>query len=121
MAKLSAEELLEGLKDFRGTTQWYHHPSFPNYVYTDGVRFMASNAEAYWLLIYIFSNQTLGVLKGEEFQRWELTKNGDGAIIKVGNGNGNILKEFKIPVTDFPLDSFILWLIDHSLILPSEY
>ena len=119
--KLPPEELLENLAQFRGTSQWYKHPLFSKFVYTDGVRFVAVNAGAYWLLEFIFSNQLLPKIKGEGFQRWELTKTGSKATIKVEDGNDNLIKSFNISYTDFPLDTFILWFIDGALLLPSEY
>ena len=119
--KMPPEELLASLAEFKGTTQWYKHPLFQKFVYTDGARFLAVNAECYWLLEYIFSNQVIPEIKAEEFQRWELIKEGNEATITVGDGNGNVVKEFKIPFTDFPLDSFILWFVGNCLLLPSEY
>lgn len=115
------EELLKNLAQFRGTSQWYKHPLFQKFVYTDGVRFVAVNAGAYWLLEFIFSNQLLPEIKAEGFQRWELIKTGSKATIKVEDGNDNLVKSFNISYTDFPLDNFILWFINGALLLPSEY
>ncbi len=51
------EELLTDLAHFSGTTQWYKHPLYPKFVYTDGIHYLAIHAECYWLLEHIFSNQ----------------------------------------------------------------
>ena len=119
--KMPPEELLANLAEFRGTTQWYKHPLFSKFVYTDGVRFLAVNAECYWLLEYIFSNQTDPKIKAEEFQVWKLSKEGSKATLTIDDGNGKVIKEFKIPFTDFPLDEFTLWFVGNCLLLPSEY
>lgn len=115
------EELLTNLAQFSGTTQWYKHPLFPKFVYTDGVQFLAVNAGAYWLLEFIFSNQLLPKIKAEGFQVWKISVVNNKATIIVEEGNDKVIKTFKISYTDFPLDSFTLWFIDGALILPSEY
>lgn len=119
--KLPPAELLVTLKQFTGTTQWFKHPLFSKFVYTDGVKFLAVNAGAYWLLEFIFSNQTIPKIKAEGFQVWKIKVADSKAIIKVEEGNDKVIKTFNISYTDFPLDSFTLWFIDGALILPSEY
>jgi len=119
--KMSPAELLANLKQFSGTTQWYKHPLFQKFVYTDGVRFLAVNAGAYWLLEFIFSNQLLPEIKAEGFQVWKITVVGTKATIVMEEGNDKMIKSFNISYTDFPLDSFTLWFVDGALLLPSEY
>lgn len=121
MAKLSPEELLNNLAHFTGTTQWYRNRMFPSFTYTDGVKFLAEKAGAYWLIDYVFSNQILPELKSAPFQVWKIFVADSRAVIKVDDGNGKILKEFKIPYTDFPLTEFMLYFTDNVLLLPSEY
>ena len=113
--------LIEELKQFTGTEQWYRNPLFPKYLYTDGVKYLAEIAGAYWLIDYIFSNQSLKVIQEQEFQVWELIVDDDRAIIRVEDGNDNLIHEFKISYTDFPLKNFSLWFTDNVLLLPSEY
>lgn len=117
----SKEKLLAELRYFTGTTQWFKHPMFPNYVYTDGIKYLAVNAECYWLLEHIFIHQSIPAIKVEEFQVWKLAKEGNKATITIENGNGKIVKTFAIPYTDFPLEDFSLWFIGNTLLLPSEY
>lgn len=123
MAKgqLPKAQLLVALKQFTGTTQWYKHPLFSKFVYTDGVRFLAINAGAYWLLEFILSNQTLPKIKAEGFQVWKIKVADSKAIIDVEEGNDKVIKSFKVSYTDFPLENFTLWFIDGALLLPSEY
>lgn len=123
MAKeIKPEELLRELAQFTGTTQWFYHPLFPSFRYTDGVRYLAKTAECYWLLEYILSNQTLPEIKAQEFQVWKIVVNDDDSCnITVEDGNKNVVKEFKIPFTTFPLKEFDLWFVNNVLLLKSEY
>ncbi len=119
--KLRPEQLLADLQQFTGTTQWYKHPLFSKFVYTDGIRFLASNAGAYWLLEFIFSNQMLPKIRAEGFQVWKIKVADSKATIDVEEGNDKVIKTFKVSYTDFPLENFTLWFINGALLLPSEY
>ena len=119
--KMEPEELLSALAHFTGTTQWYRNPMFPAFTYTDGVRFLAEQAGAYWLIDYVFSNQLLPEIKDEVFQVWKIFTVDSQAVLKVEDGNGLILQEFKIPYTDFPLKEFTLLFTDNVLLLLTEY
>ncbi|MFK7748521.1 MAG: DUF6876 family protein [Kordia sp.] len=122
MAKeFKPEELLRELAQFTGTTQWFYHPLFPSFRYTDGVRYLAQTVECYWLLEYIFSNQIIPEIKKQEFQVWKIFVVDDSTTIKVEDGNDNLVKEFKIPFTTFPLSEYTLWFTDNVLLLKSEY
>ncbi len=122
MKKEDIGRLKAELRQFTGTEQYYYNPLFKDFKYTDGVKFLAERAGAYWLLDYIFSNQPHRSLKGETFQVWKIRVNqDDSATLTVEDGNDNVLTTFRIEYTDFPLEEFNLWLIDKVLILPSEY
>ena len=118
--KIQPNELLSELAHFTGTTQWFKNPMFPNFRYTDGVKYLAEKAEAYWLLDYIFSNQ-ISPVKEQPLQVWKITVIDNEGFIKVEDGNNNVVKEFKIPFTDFPLKEYTLWFTDNVLLLKSEY
>jgi hypothetical protein len=122
MNKIDTNELKAALEQFSGTEKYYFNPLFPEHRYTDGIKYLAMEAGAYWLIDFIFSYCEVPALDGEEFQVWKLMVNADeSASIKVEDGNSNQLKEFRIPFTDFPLPQIELWLVDQVLILPSEY
>lgn len=122
MTKIDENKPREELEQFSGTEQFYCDPLFPEHIYTDGVKYLAEKAGAHWLLEYIFSSQVYRRLKGQEFQVWKLqVQENRSVIISVEDGNDNVLKSFKIPFTDFPMQSIDLWLVDSVLILPSEY
>ena len=119
---MSKGELIIALKQFTGTTQWYYHPLFKAFNYTDGVRFLAINAEAYWLIEFIFSHQLNPKIKALEFQVWNLVKKENGCTITVEDGNDNVIATFNLNSTDFPLEKITLWLEESTtLLLPSEH
>jgi hypothetical protein len=122
MDKIEAIRLKAELAQFTGTGQYYFNPVFADFRYTDGIKYLAERAGAYWLLEYIFSSQPHRSLRNQNFQVWKLMVNEDNsALIKVEDGNKIVLEKFKIPYTDFPLQEIDVWLIDKILILPSEY
>ena len=115
------QELLQGLNQFTGEIVWYQPLLYPHFLYTKGVRYLAINADCFWLLDFIFSNQLLATLKEENFQVWTIEKADDKASITVCDGNGNVIEVFPLFNTFFPLKKYTLWCIQGRLILPSEY
>jgi len=111
-------ELSQGLLQFTGTENYYKH-WVGNYVYTDGVKFLADKAGAYWLIDAIFSYR-----RKEPFQVWELAVDTprNKALLTMREDTKYPPKvRQEIPFTDFPLDYIKLYLIDNVLLLPSEY
>jgi hypothetical protein len=93
--------------------------------YTDGVYLVATKGKAFWLLDVILSYQPYPVLNSPElksFQLWELTVNVDkSALVTCKEGeNSPVIFSQKIEKTDFPLPFLQLYLIDGTLMLPSE-
>ena len=114
--------LLVDLKQFSGSDRFFRHLLFRRYLYTEGVQYLADHAGAYWLIDYIFSQQTDKKIIGHPFQVWTIKVKDDGrAAIHVEDGNDHLIKRFRIDFTDFPLKTFSLWFIDETLLLPSEY
>ena len=109
-------ELKNNLDQFFGTESYYKHLS--GMLYTDGVQYLAKNAECYWLLDEIFFAK-----RKEPFQVWTLIVNEQkqATLTMKEDRDAPILVNKHIPWTTFPLDSIDLWLIDGTLILPSEY
>lgn len=121
---MSKENILKSaLKQFTGTEYWYRHQLFSAFTYTDGVKYLAGEAGAYWLLDRIFACQyEFKNLKDEPFQTWEIEIHEDkSATLICTDGNCNKLHEEKIESTDFPIKSFRFYLIDNVLLLPTEY
>lgn len=110
------------LRNYCGTETWFRHPLFCKYHYTEGVKFVAEEAGAYWLLEKILSNQILPEIKGEGFQLWKLTVDEKkAALLTCDNGNGVIVYQETIDTTDFPLKKISFYFTDSVLLLPSEY
>lgn len=115
-------KLQSELKQFTGSEQVFYLPLFPKFRYTEGVRFLAKEANCYWLLDYVFSNQHDKTIQEQPFQVWKLqVAENCTAQIKVEDGNDNLVKTFQLEFTDFPLSQIALWFIEGTLILPSEY
>ena len=84
--KLREEDLIQ----FTGSETWYRHGLFRNFLYTDGVQYVAETGKAYWLIDKIFSSHAcLAKLEGEEFCVWDLTLNKDGQGAKLVCTDGN--------------------------------
>ena len=114
--------LKDELKQFYGTSNYYTITY--NTVMTDGVKYFADKAEAYWLITDIALNSTLRKeLKDETFIVIKTRKKKDGGIIvqyEDGNYNPLLLEEY--PYSDLPDNSeFTLWKEFSTILLPSEY
>jgi hypothetical protein len=122
---------LENLNQFTGSENYYRNGMNRNFIYTDGVKYVAEEGGAYWLVDDIaIANAFDPKLKEEGFQSWILTKEeNDSARLTADDGNGNILYSKKIDFTDFPLDEIKFYVVDAlefgkntiMLMLPSEY
>lgn len=114
------------LAQFTGTEKWYRHPLAPSITYTDGVRFLAENAGAYWLLDEIALAQWQPKVKAELFQFWKLAVAGSRAVLTCADGGKNgeeskVIFTKQIPFTDFPMSEVKLYFTDNVIMLPSEY
>jgi hypothetical protein len=120
------------LNRFTGTEAYYRWSAlYPNFVLTDGAKYVAEEGKAYWLMDVIASWQAEPKVNKERFQVWILTVD-DGARAEVvaEDGNGHVLALQMIGYTDFPLQQIKLyasyrgWHQDDRymvILLPSEY
>lgn len=118
------------LNQFCGTTGYYLFTS--GFKLTDGVKYLADEAGAYWLLDIICSYQHEPKLRTphiQHFQIWELkvlpqdeATGGRSAVVtmKTDTNHPELVRQ-EIQHTDFPLDTITLYLIDGVMLLPSEY
>ena len=106
------------LNQFTGTEQYYRHWSL-RIVFTDGVKYVAETAGAFWLIDVVASYQPLKA----EFQVWKLVKEGNAYAVICTDGNDVVLKKQELPFTDFPehLMPFEMYFQNDVLFLPSEY
>lgn len=109
------------LKQFTGSERFFRNPLFLAFLYTEGVRFLAQRASAYWLIDFIFSMQLEPEIKTQPFQAWSIeVVEGESIWITVDDGNLYI-EEYRLEFRDFPLKNCTLWFIEGTLLLPSEY
>lgn len=113
----------EELRQFIGTENWYRHTLVPKVLYTDGVKYLAERAGAYWLIDAISFRQMEAVIAGLSFQVWKLKVNlaKSSAVLECSDGNGKVVHQSNIEYTDFPLPETQLYFVDNVLLLTSEY
>jgi hypothetical protein len=111
------------LNQFTGSEHWYRHGLVRSILFTDGAKYLAAKAGAYWLLDEIaFAQRGEKAVAAEEFQVWTLTVKPDRtATLSCDDGNGNTVFEKPIPYTDFPLDRIDLYFTNNTIYLPSEH
>ena len=109
------------LAQFTGTENYYKH--LFGLQYTDGIKFMAEKAGAYWLIDAIASYQrkVMNNPRLREFQLWQLVIVDNMAILtcRADSGLPAVISQM-IEYTDFPFD-IDLYVCNNVLLLPSEY
>lgn len=115
------EELRRELAFFTGSENVYK--AYPHVMITEGVKFLAERAEAFWLIDVVFSYQADRKVKQEPFQVYELNVDLKTKKAKMicTDGNENILRTQNIGFTTFPLESIKLYYTDGVVLLPTEY
>ena len=114
---------LAPLQQFTGSETIYRHALNNKVVYTDGVRYLAREGGAYWLIDEIALAQRFNrKLSSEAFQVWTLTVNNEdhSGILICDDGNGTVLVRKRIPFTDFPLQKIKLYFTNNTIWLPRE-
>ena len=112
------------LAHFHGTSQWYR-VGLPPILITDGVKYLADKAGAYWLCDVVASWQIEQAVRKHEFQVWRIRVSDDRSCVVDAwsdepDDSERITRQ-EIPYTDFPLPEFKLWYSGGALMLPSEY
>ncbi|MFZ4602988.1 MAG: DUF6876 family protein [Caulobacterales bacterium] len=111
------------LDQFTGSETWWRHPLNRRTTFTDGVRFLAEQAGAYWLIDEILLIQPEAAKLGlPDWQFWRLNVHADkSATLACHDGDGVIAYAKEIGWTDFPLKRVELWFMNDVLYLPSEH
>lgn len=123
MTPAEVAEFVLGLTHFHGTENYYRHWLGLNY--TDGVKYIADKAGAYWFLDIVASYQRyLSQFPGmNDFQVWQLSVNVEvsSGVVVCEDGNENEMVRQDLPFTDFPLQRISLWVENGTILLPSEH
>ena len=121
------QHLKEQLEQFHGSQQLFALPLCQTR-YTEGIRFLAQTANAFWLLTDA-SVMGKGLRDKSRFitvdfkrcSKTEAGTHGHDAVIAYTDGNGTTLARQQYHFTDFPLERIRLYFVDNTLLLPSEY
>lgn len=115
--------VLSDLSRFTGTEHWYRHGINRDVLYTDGAKYVADAARAYWLLdVIALAERYEKRVRAEEFQVWTLTVRLDQtALLTCADGNNNIVFTKEFGFTDFPPPGVVLWFENNTIYLPSEH
>ena len=125
---MDKDQLLDELRNFYGTEHYYRH--MPGLVITDGVKFLADEASAYWLLDMVWSYLPVLRKTDDTFFVVVLTKEGvrdPGAIFSIQDDipPNQTYAQQAIDHTDFPLDEIKMYLAASEdgfvLMLTTEY
>ena len=127
MKTINPDQLSADLRQFIGTTQWHKWSNLTALTCTDGVKYLAEEAGAYWLLDAIASHQNAPALKDsqrlQELQIWLLSVNADKSCQLTCSEDSDIppVVVQDIEFTDFPMKEVKLYVCDGVILLPSEY
>jgi hypothetical protein len=123
---MNTATLQTDLKQFTGTQCYWRVHS--NVILTDGAKYLADKAGAYWLMDIIWSITPKLTANEDEFFVLALER-GEGntaeVVVDRGRGHEKPLYTQHIPFTDFPLESQTLYIQKSDrhfvVMLPSEY
>ena len=125
---MTVAEKLPDLGHFSGTEGYYRHRVLGqiSVLLTDGAKYVAENAGAWWLMDLAAISGRQWLLEGDGFATLTITATEQGtATIKVTDGNENVIEEQHIEFTDFPEGSVTFFLSPHLdefvFYLRSEY
>ena len=119
------KDLNDKFAQFIGTEKYYAHFMGIS-VYTDGIKAMADEFQAYWLIDLVVSYQMVESIRSKHFQIWTLfSENGKAALEMREDSDQPVVVRKEIPFTDFPEGTLQMYYIDDGsykvLLLPSEY
>ncbi|MBU3888579.1 DUF6876 family protein [Methylosinus sp. KRF6] len=113
----------DDLRQFTGTANWHRHGIVRGVLFTDGAKFLADHAGAYWLLDEIAFGQRQRKVAVEGFQLWRLSVDlgKKAGALACEDGDEKTVYRKLVPYTDFPLAEIVLYFVDGVILLPSEY
>jgi hypothetical protein len=120
--------LASELSQFTGTEEWYRHPLNRRVTYTEGVKYFAEKAGAYWFLD-ILATEVAGLINDDQpFIMVRLIVSDNQAIITADDGQSDdLLWSRKIEFTDCHDGNWPFYMATGGpggtfcILLPSEY
>lgn len=111
------------LRQFTGSENWYRHGLNRAVLFTDGAKYVADSAGAYWLLDEIALAQRYEpAVAAEGFQFWKLTVTPkQTGTLSCEDGNGKAVFSKSLDYTDFPAEGVELYFTNNTILVPSEY
>lgn len=125
---MTPTELEQALANFTGTEHYYRwNLLYPNFLLTDGAKFLAEEAGAFWLMDLFASY--FNAFRAEGFAVLKLATDLEAhtAEARIEGGNDNLLASQSIEYSDFPLPQITLFAAPSGhenrwvILLPSEY
>lgn len=117
---MTDSNLVDDLRQFIGTENYYVNPLYRWMKYTDGVKYFASQAGAYWFLD-IVGTELHKLAKTEEFMTVDfIVREGKGQIL-VTDGNDTVLWNRSGILTDTPEGVYRFYLAHGVFMINSEY
>jgi hypothetical protein len=124
-------DLKTNLMQFTGTENYYRNPFHGKLLYTDGVKYLAETAGAYWLIDLIASHQP-DIRKNKDnrlhqMQFWNLTVHPNKSATATCRADSDVppVVTQEISYTDFPMQEIDLWVVADAqgmvAMLKSEY
>ena len=107
------------LTEFTGTLE-YHKLTFSPMLATDGVKYFADKAKAYWLISDIAAVHYIKRRK-YDFITIKVVCDGNTARAFYSDGDGNNFYKQEYTITDLPQGEYKFFLTDDVLMLSSEY
>ena len=120
------EEILAELPNFYGSENYYRlSPLFRTFVLTDGAKYLADAAGAWWLMDALASHLSSYRDEGFVVAKLQRATATNGWVLRLEDGNDGLLADQLIEFSDFPLDEITLYVIKQDdlwvVLLPSEY
>ena len=116
---MTPQELQSALAGFTGSDTLTRHGLTRRILMTQGVVFLAEQAQAHWLTDLIVSHQADPRVRSEPFQVWTLSRRRRDLQRRRYHDRRQLhsspLPEQEIPWTDFPLPEVTLWLVRRAM------
>jgi hypothetical protein len=111
------------MAQFIGSETFYRYGLAGDVLFTEGVKYVADKAGAYWLLdIICIASVYEPTVGAEEFQLWTLSvRDNATGVVTCDDGNGHIVCKHALDFTDFPSPSIKLYFCNGTILPPSEY